>query len=397
MAKPVGARCNLNCKYCYYLEKKNLYKFSSIPLMSELVLEKFIKQYIQSQSAPVISFVWQGGEPMLAGLKFYQTAVEYQKYYAAGRRLINSFQTNGTLINDDWCKFFKQHHFLIDISIDGPKEIHDHYRRDHCGANTWSKVMKGIRLLQFYNVDFNTLTVINDHNANYPLEVYSFLKSIGSSYHQYIPIVEQSATDENHYPLALVSPDYKGNTRITDWSVSPEKFGDFYIQIFDHWVRNDVSSVFVQMFDVILANWIGESCGLCVFDQTCGSAAVIEHNGDLYSCDHYVYPENFLGNILNEPLLEMMLSEKQQRFGANKRDVLSDLCLNCEFLNICNGGCPKNRISITSKGEKGLNYLCQGLKSLFKHVTPCMNFMANELKHKRAPANVMAWANHNLQ
>lgn len=397
MVKPVGARCNLNCKYCYYLEKQNLYKDDSKSLMQESVLKNFIKQYIQSQTAPVISFVWQGGEPMLAGIKFFETAVQYQKYYAAGRQIINAFQTNGTLINEKWCKFFKQHNFLIGISVDGPEEIHNYYRRYNHGANSWHKVMNGIKLLQEHKVDFNTLTVINDHNVKYPLEVYSFLKSTGSKYHQYIPIVEQEATDKNLYPVSLVSPDYKGNTRLTDWSVNPEQFGEFYIKIFDQWVKNDVGSVFVQMFDVMLANWVGEPCGLCIFDKTCGNAAVIEYNGDLYSCDHYVYPENLLGNIFNKSLLEMMLSKKQQEFGMNKKNALPDFCRNCDYLSVCNGECPKNRMSTTPKGEKGLNYLCPGLKNLFIHVTPYMNFMANELKNKRAPANVMRWANNKLR
>ncbi len=397
MVKPVGPRCNLNCTYCYYLEKENLYKGRDISIMQESVLERFIKQYIQSQTVPVISFVWQGGEPMLAGLDFYQAAVEYQKYYAGGRRIINSFQTNGTLINEKWCKFFKQHNFLIGISIDGPEEMHDYHRRYNHGAGSWDKVMKGLRLLQDHHIEFNTLTVINNYNAKYPLEVYSFLKSAGSDYHQYIPIVEQEATDKKQYPLSLVSPGYKGKTRITDWSVSPELFGDFYIKIFDQWVKNDVGKVFVQAFDVMLANWVNEPCGLCIFDKTCGNAAVIEHNGDLYSCDHYVYPENFLGNILNKPLLEMMLSKTQQDFGKNKRNALPGLCLNCDYLNICNGECPKNRISANPDDIAGLNYLCTGLKLLFKHVTPYMNFMAGELKNKRAPANVMAWAKDKLQ
>jgi uncharacterized protein len=395
MVKPVGARCNLNCKYCYYLEKKNLYKDDNISLMPDSVLENFIKQYIQSQTAPVVSFVWQGGEPMLAGIKFYRAAVEYQKYYGAGRRIVNAFQTNGTLINDDWCRFFKQNEFLIGISIDGPEEIHNHYRCNFQGAGTWHRVMDGIKLLKDYNVDFNTLTVINDYNADYPLEIYSFLKSAGSNYHQYIPVVEQEATDGNNYPLLLVSPDYTGRTKITDWSVSPEKFGNFYIKIFDRWVKKDVGKVFVQFFDVILANWVGEQGGLCILDKTCGTAAVLEHNGDLYSCDHYVYPENFLGNILNKPILEMMLSKRQQDFGASKRNALPDFCLSCDYLNICNGECPKNRITTTPGGEKGLNYLCRGLKRIFQHVSPYMDFMANELRNKRAPANVMKWAADN--
>lgn len=397
MVKPVGAKCNLNCTYCYYLEKKNLYKDKSISVMQESLLERFIKQYIQSQTAPVISFIWQGGEPMLAGLKFFQAAVEYQKYYAAGRQIINAFQTNGTLINEDWCKFFKQHNFLIGISVDGPEEIHNYYRRYNNGGNSWHKVMEGLKLLQEHKVEFNTLTVINNHNAKYPLEVYSFLKSIGSKYHQYIPIVEQEAADDNFYPLSLVSPDYTGNTRITDWSVTPEQFGDFHIKIFDQWVKKDVGSVFVQIFDVMLANWVKEPGGLCIFDKTCGNAAIIEHNGDLYSCDHYVYPENFLGNILDKPMLEMMLSEKQQNFGTDKRNALPDFCLSCDYLDICNGECPKNRISLTPSGEKGLNYLCSGLKNLFKHTAPYMDYMANELINKRAPANVMAWAKNKFK
>jgi uncharacterized protein len=392
MVKPVGARCNLNCKYCYYLEKKNLYRDSHISIMTENVLENFIKQYIQSQSAPVISFVWQGGEPMLAGLEFYRTAVGYQKYYAAGRKVINAFQTNGTLINDKWCKFFSEHNFLVGVSIDGPEKIHNHYRYDNRGSATWHRVMKGISLLKDYKVDFNTLTVINNHNANFPLEVYEFLKSIGSNFHQYIPIVEQEAADKGDYPLSLVSPDYQGKTNITDWSVTPVQYGNFYISIFDRWVRHDVGSVFVQMFDVMLANWIGEFGGLCVYDRTCGTAAVIEHNGDIYSCDHFVYPENLLGNIMERPLLSTMLSERQKKFGSAKRDALPTACLSCTYLDVCNGGCPKNRIQEATGIEKGLNYLCSGLKKLYAHVTPYMNFMAGELRNRRAPANVMKWS-----
>jgi uncharacterized protein len=392
MVKPVGARCNLNCKYCYYLEKENLYRDSHISIMTDNVLENFIKQFIQSQSAPVVSFIWQGGEPMLAGLEFYRKAVDYQKYYAAGRKVINAFQTNGTLIDEKWCRFFRDHNFLVGVSVDGPEKFHDHYRPDKHGSGSWQRVMKGIRLLKDHNVDFNTLTVINDYNADHPIEVYEFLKSIGSRFHQYIPIVEQEASDGGNYPLSLVSPDYTGKTHITEWSVSPTQLGNFYISIFDRWVKNDVGSVFVQMFDVMLANWVNEPCGLCVYDKTCGTAAVLEHNGDLYSCDHFVYPENLLGNILDKPLLSMMLSDRQKKFGASKRAALPPTCLNCAFLEICNGGCPKNRVQAEPGSEKGLNYLCSGLKNLYTHVTPYMNFMAAELRNKRAPANVMKWS-----
>ena len=278
------------------------------------------------------------------------------------KKIENGFQTNGVLLNDEWCVFFAGNNFLIGLSIDGPEKIHDCYRPDKHGSGSWHKVIEGIRLLKNHNVDFNTLTVINDHNANYPLEVYEFLKSIGSRFHQYIPIVEQLAVDSGDYPLSLVSPDYTGKTHITDWSVSPVQFGNFYISIFDRWVKNDVGTVFVQMFDVMLANWINEPCGLCVYDKTCGTAAVLEHNGDLYSCDHFVYPENLLGNILEKPLLSMMLSDRQKKFGASKRAALPPTCLNCTFLGICNGGCPKNRVQAEPGFEKGLNYLCSGLK-----------------------------------
>jgi len=256
--------------------------------------------------------------------------------------------------------------------------------------------MQGIKLLKEFNIEFNTLTVINNHNANYPNEIYTFLKSIGSTFHQYIPIIEQQVKEENNYPLQLVSPGYKGKTEITSWSVTPEQYGNFYIKIFDQWVRNDVGSIFVQMFDVVLANWVGEPCGLCTFDKTCGKAGVLEHNGDIYSCDHYVYPENKLGNILDTPLLTMMISEDQYSFGEGKHTRLPGYCLNCDYIDICNGECPKNRLSSISDGEKRLNFLCNGLKTFFKHVDPYMNFMANELKKSRPPANVMKWiANNN--
>lgn len=391
MAKPIGPVCNLDCKYCYYLEKKNLYKQEKNFKMTPDLLEEFIRKYIESQHTPVVSFVWQGGEPCLLGLDFFKRALKLQIQYAGNKQIANSFQTNGTLLNSEWCRFFRDNGFLVGISVDGPKEIHDHYRVTNNGRPTWEDVMRGVRLLQDNHVEFNTLSVVNNHNSKYPLEVYSFLKNIGSRFHQYIPIVERAAEDKGEYPLSLVSPDYNPPAKLTEWSVESKKYGEFLISIFNEWVKNDVGQYYVQIFDSTLASWIGERPGICVFEETCGKAAVIEHNGDLFSCDHYVYPEDKLGNIMDTNLSELMLLDKQIRFGNKKLTELPSLCVKCEYKPVCNGECPKNRISKTPNGEPGLNYLCEGLKMFFKHVHPYMLFMANELKNKRAPANVMQW------
>jgi len=392
MAKPIGPLCNLNCKYCYYLEKENLYAANKNFKMSEEVLEAYIKQMIEGQEVEEIMFVWQGGEPTMRGLSFFEKAIQLQQQFAGKKKISNSFQTNGTLLNSDWCRFFKKHNFLVGISIDGPAEFHDKYRVYKNAKPSFHLVMKGIKLLKRFQVEFNTLTVVNNINVKYPLEVYNFLKKIGSGYMQFIPIVERIAEDQNPGKLKLVAPEYKDEANISSWSVNPLKYGKFLTEIFDNWVLNDVGKYFVQIFDVTLANWVGAPPGLCVFAETCGHAAALEHNGDLYACDHYVYKENYLGNILNNSIVRMLQYADQKKFGYDKRNKLPPYCLRCEYRFCCHGECPKNRISKSPDGHEGLNHLCEGLKHFFKHVHPYMDFMADELKNKRPPANVKQWA-----
>lgn len=391
MAKPIGPICNLDCKYCFYLEKENLYpnKNFEMPLN---VLESFIKQKIESHNTPAVNFAWQGGEPTLLGVDYFRKVVELQKKYSNGKKIENTFQTNGVLIDDEWCEFFKENNFLIGLSIDGPGELHDKYRVNKGGNPTFKQVMKGLEFLKKHNVEFNTLTCVHNGNSQYPLEVYRFLKEVGSGFMQFIPIVERRAVSGNEDGLSLVSPNYKGEAEVTGWSVKAEDYGNFLISIFDEWVRNDVGKYFVQMFDISLESWYGMEPSLCVFRETCGDAMALEHNGDLYSCDHYVYPENKLGNILEEQLETLVNLPKQRKFGTDKRDTLPQYCLNCEVRFACNGECPKHRFIKTPDGEDGLNYLCAGYKKYFNHVDPYMKFMANELRNNRAPANVMKWA-----
>lgn len=392
MAKPIGPICNLNCKYCYYLEKEKLYSANKNFKMSNEVLEAYIKQMIEGQEVEEIMFVWQGGEPTMRGLDFFEKAVQLQKLYAGKKKISNSFQTNGTILNAEWCKFFKKHNFLVGISIDGPAQFHDKYRIYKSKKPSFHLVMKGIKLLKRFQVEFNTLTVVNNINVKYPLEVYNFLKKTGSGFMQFIPIVERIAEDEDPGKMKLVAPEYKEEANVSPWSVNPLKYGKFLTEIFDSWVLNDVGSYFVQIFDVTLANWVGAPPGLCVFGETCGHATALEHNGDLFACDHYVYKENYLGNILKTPIVRLLQYADQKKFGYDKRNKLPPFCLRCEYRFTCHGECPKNRISKSPDGHDGLNYLCEGLKYYFKHVHPYMDFMAEELKNKRPPANVKQWA-----
>jgi uncharacterized protein len=373
MAKPAGPLCNLDCTYCFYLEKKNLYpsqKNFSMPLN---ILEKFIRQYIEGQDADIISFTWQGGEPSLLGVDYFKKAVKLQKKYADGKRIENSFQTNGILLNDEWCSFFAENKFLVGLSVDGPEILHNTFRKYNNGLPTFDKVMKGLGYLKKHNVSFNTLTVVNKRNSYFPLEVYNFLKEIGSHYIQFIPVVERNADG------------------VTSWSVEPHQYGTFLCEIFDEWVKEDVGKYYIQIFDVSLESWLGYEQGLCVFNKTCGRAVVLEHNGDVFSCDHYVYPEYQLGNINKNSIRDLVFSEKQVQFGEEKRSRLSQYCLNCEVLFACNGGCPKNRFIKTPDGEESLNYLCPSYKKFFSHIDPYMKFMANEFLHMRPPANVMSF------
>ncbi len=390
LVKPVGPLCNLDCKYCFYLEKEKLYPSSRNWAMSEEVLESHIRQYIQSQNVPVVTFAWQGGEPTLLGVEFFRRAVALQRQYADGKRIENSFQTNGILLDDEWGEFLARENFLVGLSIDGPRELHDRYRVDKGGKPTFDKVVHGLRYLQKHRVEFNTLTCVQRHNSYYPLEVYRFLKGIGSRYMQFIPVVERTVPVPLN-GLSLISPASPLEARVTEWSVEPRQFGKFLCAIFDDWVRADVGRYYVQLFDVSLESWVGMEPSLCVFRSTCGNAVALEHNGDLYSCDHYVYPENRLGNIIETSLVSLMDSPEQQKFGNGKRDTLPRYCRECEVRFACNGECPKHRFIQTPDGEEGLNYLCEGYRKFFNHVNPYMLFMAEQLRLGQPPANVMAW------
>lgn len=388
MAKPVGALCNLDCQYCYYLDKEELYKNRKNNRMTEELLEVFTKEYIEAQPTPHVLFTWHGGETLLRGMDFFRKALHFQKKYARGRQITNTLQTNGILLNDEWCRFFKDNNFLIGISIDGPKHCHDQYRKDKGGHGTFDKVMAGIELLKKHGVEFNVLSVVNSYNVQYPLEVYRFFKEIGAEYIQFSPVVERQG--ERPDGLKLLAPDDEITSVVTEWSVPALEYGKFMTTIFDEWVRNDVGRVYVQMFDSTLACLVGEAPGVCVYAKTCGHASAIEFNGDIYSCDHYVFPENKLGNIRRESLISMMLSEKQLKFGDAKRSSLPQQCRECKFFDLCNGECPKNRIIKTADGEKGLNYLCTGLKHYYNHVYPYMQYMAGQLAQQLPPANIMA-------
>lgn len=386
MLKPAGAMCNLACEYCYYLEKLHMYNEGPKTLMSDSLLEHFVKQYIESQTTPNVLFLWHGGETMMRPLSFYQKALQLQKKYARGRMIDNAFQTNGTMLTDEWCRFFKENNWLVGVSIDGPKEVHNAYRQNRLGQPSFDQVMRGINLLNKHGVMWNAMAVVNDLNVKHPQEFYRFFKSIGCRYIQFTPIVERFATHEDGRHLA--TPDQK-DCSLAHFSVTPEDWGDFLCTIFDEWVRNDVGQYFIQIFDATLANWVGVDPGLCTMARSCGHAGVMEFNGDVYSCDHFVFPEYKLGNIRQNTLLEMMYSERQLEFGRKKQGSLPGQCRSCGYLFACNGGCPKDRFAQTADGEPNLNYLCKGYHQYFKHVAPYMDYMKNELMSQRPPANVM--------
>ncbi len=388
MAKPAGPMCNMDCEYCYYLEKSELFTQGKGFKMSEGLLERFTDEYIKCQTSPMVQFTWHGGEALLRGIEFYRKAIRLQKQYGRGRQITNNIQTNGLLLNDEWCRFFKDHNFLVGISLDGPEKVHDYYRKDCGGKGTFRRVMRGVELLQKHGVEFNTLSVVNDHSVNYPVESYRFFKEIGSAYMQFIPIVERLGTRNDGLEI-LTADDDPDDVEVASWTVAPLAYGNFHIRIFNEWVRRDVGKYYVQLFDATLAGMVGEQPGVCIFAKTCGHALAMEHNGNVYACDHYVFPEYYRGNILRDSLVGITLSNEQKRFGNDKRDRLPLQCQNCRFLNLCNGECPKNRIAVSKDGEYGLNYLCPGLKMYFNHVHPYMEFMAEELRNKRPPANIM--------
>jgi len=394
MTKPVGSICNLTCKYCYYLEKSQLYtqgvqrvQGGLHTLMSDETLERFIQQYIESQTQPQVLFTWHGGEPLMRPLSFYKKVLELQRRYAGGRQIDNCLQTNGTLLTDEWCQFFRENNWLIGLSIDGPQEFHDEYRRARGGQPSFHKVMQGIEMLKKHGVEWNVMGVVNDFNADYPLDVYHFYKDIGAQYIQFTPIIERLIPHADGRHLASIADGQQGE--LADSTVAPEQYAHFVCTIFDEWVRKDVGEVFVQLFDSTLARWMGQPPGVCSMAETCGHAGVIEHNGDVYSCDHFVFPEYRLGNIHEDSITAMMYSPRQHAFGLAKRESLPRQCRQCQWLFACNGGCPKDRIATTADGETGLNYLCKGYQKFFEHVAPFMDFMREELLNERPPANIM--------
>ena len=386
MLKPAGSLCNLRCQYCYYLEKDKLYADVKKHVVSDEMLEKFIREYIEAQTMPEVLFTWHGGETLMRPLSFYQRALELQRKYGRGRRIDNCIQTNGTMLTDEWCQFFHDNGFLVGVSIDGPQEFHDEYRRTATGKPTFHQVMRGIRLLNKHQVEWNALAVVNDFNADYPLDFYHFFKEIGCHYIQFTPIVERKMERKDGLSLA---PGMQEGGALLDFSITPAQWGNFLCTIFDEWVRNDVGEYYVQLFDATLANWVGESPGVCVLAEECGHAGVMEFNGDVYSCDHFVYPEYRLGNLRNKTITEMMYSSQQHEFAKMKSQLLPRQCKECESLFACHGECPKNRFLPDRYGEPGLNYLCQGYHQFFEHVAPYMDFMKQELQHDRAPANIM--------
>ncbi len=394
MLKPVGSICNLACEYCYYLEKGKFYPEAKQTVMSEQLLEKFIKEYLECQTQPEVLFTWHGGETLMRPISFYKKALELQRLYGRGRQIDNCIQTNGTLLNDEWCRFFKENNFLVGISIDGPQEFHDEYRRNKQGLPSFYKTMKGLELLKKHGVEYNAMAVVNDYNVDYPLEFYRFFKSIGCHYIQFAPIVERLG-NHNDGTLLTAPKESSDAIELAEFSVDPVKWGKFLCTLFDEWLKEDVGTYYIQLFDSTLANWVGAQPGVCTLARTCGHAGVMEFNGDVYACDHFVFPEYKLGNIHTQTLTEMMYSQRQMKFGADKQEALPTQCKGCEYLFACNGECPKNRFMHTANGEPGLNYLCKGYKKFFQHVAPYMDFMKKELQAQRPPANVMEWAKEN--
>lgn len=395
LAKPTGPICNLDCEYCYFLSKEALYPGDRFR-MSDGMLETYVRQLLEAHHTSEVTVAWQGGEPTMMGLDFFKRSVELvERHRKPWQRVDYTIQTNGVLISRRWAEFFKANDFLVGLSVDGPKEFHDTYRVDRRGVGSYDRVMAGYEHLRAAGVDVNVLCTVHAANQGHPLDVYRFFRDeMAARFIQFIPIVER--TTEALLPLANLGwstnrrqkrPLYvQAGSQVTDRSVSPEAYGQFLIGVFDEWVRQDVGRVFVQMFDVALANWHGEPPGLCVFSETCGLAPVLEHNGDLYSCDHYVEPDHLLGNIEGTPMAELVGSERQRSFGLAKREALPQYCRDCDVSFACNAGCPRNRFTRTPDGEDGLNYLCSGYKAFFRHIDPVMRDMSRLLREGRAPS-----------
>lgn len=390
MLKPVGSACNLACQYCYYLEKELLYPNNKCSWMSEETLETFIQQYFLAQTQPYVSFTWHGGEPLLRPISFYKKALKLQQKYGKGFYIENSLQTNGTLLTDEWCRFFKENNFLIGLSIDGPATVHDAYRQTLSGKGSFQKVLNGIRLLNKHGVEWNAMAVVNAQNVKDAATFYNFFKSINCHFIQFTPVVERLVPHADGRCLASVN---EQTQTMSPLSVTPEEWGAFLCNLFDLWIKEDVGTYYIQMFDATLANWVGQTPGLCTLSKSCGHASVMEHNGDVFACDHFVFPEYKRGNIHTQTITEMMYSPEQLQFGKNKWQSLPRQCKECSFLFACYGECPKNRFAIDAYGNKGLNYLCKGYKRFFAHVAPYMQFMKEQLEKELPPADVMLHLN----
>ncbi|MCM2678650.1 anaerobic sulfatase maturase [Echinimonas agarilytica] len=390
LAKPTGSVCNLDCSYCFYLEKDKLYPDRQKNWrMNDDTLEIYVQQYIEAQAVDGVEFAWQGGEPTLMGIDFFERALHFQKRYANGKNIRNTLQTNGIKLDDKWCEFLAKHDFLVGISIDGPADIHDAYRLTRSGKGTHQQVMDAIQCMKKHGVEFNTLTVINDKVAANPKRVYEFLKTTGTKFFQFIPLVERRACEATPEGLYLVNPEYSHEANVTSWSVPPKQYGIFLSEVFDLWVKRDVGTIFVQMFDATLAAWYGEAPTLCVTSENCGHSLAIESNGDLYNCDHYVYPEHKLGNIHNTTIDAMNTSSKAIDFGTQKSIDISVDCKLCEFRFACHGGCPKHRFLTASDGRNNRNYLCEGYKIFFERTGQAMKEMVRLLHSNRPPSDIM--------
>ncbi len=389
MAKPIGPRCNIACEYCYYLEKEKLYPSEKKFRMAPGTLEAYVRQMIEASveaGMPEVAFAWQGGEPTMLGADYFRQIVALQKKYAVkGVPISNAFQTNGILLDDEWGTFLKENEFLVGISIDGPKKVHDRYRIDRAGRPTFDLVMRGLEVLQHHEVDHNALTVVQRANGGKSKEIYSFIKSLGIEFMQFIPIVERA--QESGALASAPQVDMDPGNAVTSWSVSPRAYGKFLCDVFDTWFRHDIGKIFVQHFDTQLGLWLGRGASLCIFAENCGNGLAVEHDGSLYSCDHYVYPEYRLGNLNDIPMREMLWTERQQEFGRDKSESLTDQCKSCSFRFACNGGCPKHRFSLSRDGQAGHNYFCESYMMFFHHAGPRMKDMVQMVNSGRAPAD----------
>ncbi|MDR3437392.1 anaerobic sulfatase maturase [Telmatospirillum sp.] len=395
MAKPSGPACNLDCKYCFYLEKEALFQQNKSRRMSLDTLDAYTSNYIQSHpEGQPITFAWQGGEPVLRGLDFFKQAVALQRTYGGGRRIENTFQTNGTLLDDDWCKFLAENEFLVGLSLDGPEDIHDHYRVSRSGEPTHSQVMRALNLLQRHKVDFNVLACVNRLSSASPLKVYRFFRANGVKFVQFIPIVERlSSADYRSQGFTLEGPATGSASPalpVTEWSVEPVRWGRFLTTIFDEWVAKDVGSMFVMNFEWSLAAFMNQRSGVvCVHQENCGRAVIAEHNGDIFSCDHFAYPDYRLGNLLETSLTDMLDSERQKEFGTAKSRTLPQQCRQCRYLRGCWGDCPKHRFISTKDGEPGLSYLCEGYFHYLQHVAPSLSVLSDLIRSNRPATEIM--------